>query len=186
MEAELLRVVVAALDRAGIAHMVTGSLASTIHGQPRATRAIDLVIDPTEASIDLLVAEFPTERFYVGDAGLAFARRDMFNVVDVRSGWKVDLIVLEDRPFSRTEFQRRQPAEVAGVSTYIVSAEDSILSKLEWHSMSGSDNQRRDVLEMLVANRDHLDHAYLERWATELAVVDVLHELQAEAAATGQ
>jgi hypothetical protein len=107
MEAELLRTVVAALDAAGIPHMVTGSMASAVHGQPRATRDIDLVIDPEGETIEVLVAAFPPDRFYVGDARTAVAQRDMFNIIDVTTGWKVDFIIRKDRPFSREE--RSQP-----------------------------------------------------------------------------
>jgi len=177
----LLQTVVAALDRAGIPHMVTGSMASAVHGQPRATRDIDLVIDPDVHTIEILVAAFEDERFYVGDARTAVASRDMFNIIDVKTGWKVDLIIRKDRPFSREEFARRQPAVVAGVATYLATPEDAILSKLEWHAMSGSDTQRRDVIEMMVANADSLDLAYLSRWAEELGVATLLGDLWATA-----
>ena len=183
MEAELLRTVVDALDAAGIPHMVTGSLASAIHGQPRATRDIDLVIDPEGEAIEILVASFATDRFYVGDALTAVAHRDMFNVIDTATGWKADLIIRKDRPFSREEFARRQPAMIAGVRTYVSTAEDAILSKLEWHRMSGSDTQRRDVIEMIIANLDTLDRRYLDRWAKGLGLGEVLDNVWDEALA---
>ena len=44
--------IVAALDAAGIPHMVAGSFASTFHGDPRTTQDIDLVIDPTRDTLD--------------------------------------------------------------------------------------------------------------------------------------
>lgn len=181
MEAELLRTVVDALQAAGIPHMVTGSLASAIHGQPRATRDIDLVIDPDGEAIEILVASLPADRFYVGDALTAIARRDMFNVIDTATGWKVDLIIRKDRAFSREEFGRRRPATIAGVRTHVSTPEDAILSKLEWHRMSGSDIQRRDVIEMIIANLDSLDRAYLHHWAEELDLGKVLGDVWDEA-----
>ena len=78
VDTELIRRVVHALDEAGVAHMLTGSLASAYHGEPRATRDIDVVIDPDGGSIELLVEAFPPDRFYVGDAAGAVDRRDMF------------------------------------------------------------------------------------------------------------
>ena len=56
----------------------------------------------------------------------------MFNVIDTASGWKADLIVRKDRPFS--EEANSPPAIGAGflgTPLPVVSAEDSILSKLE-------------------------------------------------------
>ncbi len=47
MQFEFLSRVVALLDNAGIPHMLAGSMASTFHGEPRMTRDIDMVIDPT-------------------------------------------------------------------------------------------------------------------------------------------
>ncbi len=51
---ELLQTVVEALDRAGIPHMVAGSVASTFHGEPRATQDIDFVIDPDATALRAL------------------------------------------------------------------------------------------------------------------------------------
>ncbi len=45
-----------ALDRAGVPHMLAGSFASSLHGTPRATQDVDLVIDPTFQSLDPLLA----------------------------------------------------------------------------------------------------------------------------------
>ncbi len=175
MQQDLLAKVVAALDTAGVPHMVTGSFASTFHGEPRMTRDIDLVIDPDGHDISLFVAQFDPESFYIDDAVAAAARRDMFNVIDVTTGWKVDLIVRKDRPFSIEEFGRRVPVEIFGVRTFVASVEDTILSKLEWSKMSGSDQQRRDVNAVLHIQRPTLDLEYLERWASELGIADELH-----------
>ncbi len=183
VDTEPIRRVVHALDEAGIAHMVTGSLASAYHGEPRATRDIDVVIDPDGGSIELLVEAFPPDRFYVGDAVGAVNRREIFNIVDTRSGWKVDLIVRRSRAFSTTEFERRLPATIAGVATFVTTPEDAILSKLEWQSVSPWDTQRSDVVQMLEANFETLDRAYLYRWAQELAAGPLLEQLWAEAEA---
>ncbi len=135
--ARLLACVVHALDEVGIPHMVSGSVASTRHGQARATQDIDIVIDPLESQIgplvDLLTRQDPGDaELYVDDAHAAWQHRSQFNVIDPATAWKVDLIVRKDRPYSQVEMERRQPATIEGVSLYVVSPEDSILSKLEW------------------------------------------------------
>lgn len=131
--AELLGSIISALDHAGVAHMVAGSVASTFHGEPRSTQDVDLVIDPTSvASLDRFAALLDQDRFYVGNHRAAFAERGMFNVIDTRTGWKVDLIIRRDRPFSRSEFARRRPVRIEGVEVHVASPEDVILAKLEW------------------------------------------------------
>lgn len=179
MQHDLLAKVVAALNSAGIAHMVTGSFASTYHGEPRMTRDIDLVIDPDTTTVSLFVEQFEPGDFYIDDAVSATARRDMFNVIDIKTGWKVDLIIRKDRAFSTTEFGRRLPAVIGGVATYIASAEDSILSKLEWSKTSDSDQQFRDVVAMIRIQRATLDFDYLKHWADELGVADELRSASA-------
>ncbi|MFT7599835.1 MAG: hypothetical protein ACI8TP_002771 [Acidimicrobiales bacterium] len=181
MQHDLLARVVTALDVAGIPHMVTGSFASTFHGEPRMTRDIDLVIDPDTTTIALFVEQFEPEAFYIDNAA-ATASRDMFNVIDVTTGWKVDLIIRKDRPFSLEEFGRRIPVVISGVATFVASVEDTILSKLEWSKTSGSEQQLRDVNAMIQIQRPALDLDYLQRWATELGTVKQLQEaLDAEA-----
>jgi hypothetical protein len=172
--AELLAEIVRALDAAEVPHMVAGSLASTHHGEPRSTQDIDLVIDPSEATLAAFVAGLDSERFYVGDALGALERRDQFNVIDLTTGWKVDLVIRKDRAFSRSELDRRQPVVIAGVSTSVATAEDTILAKLEWAKEGGSERQRRDVVAMLTVQRDTLDTDYLYRWADELGVSEDL------------
>jgi hypothetical protein len=97
MQFEFLSAVVALLDDAEIPHMLAGSMASTFHGEPRMTRNIDMVIDPTLESIGRFVAALDRARYYVDDAVEAVRRRDMCNVIDTETGWKVDLIVRKDR-----------------------------------------------------------------------------------------
>jgi len=101
VQQELLAKVVGALDAAGIKHMVTGSFASTFHGEPCMTQDIEVVIDPDNSTIALFVQQFDPETFDVGNAVSATERRDMFNIIDVTTGWKVDLIIRKDRAFQR-------------------------------------------------------------------------------------
>jgi hypothetical protein len=101
----------------------------------------------------------------------------MFNIIDTVNGWKVDLILRKARPFSREEFTRRRPAELMGVTTWVVSPEDSILSKLEWTKGRQSSMQLQDALHMLILQWDKLDFEYLRRWARQLEIVKELDGL---------
>ena len=172
MQFEFLSTVVGLLDGAGIPHMLAGSMASTFHGEPRMTRDIDMVIDPTPESIDRFVTALDRSRYYVDGAAEAVRGRDMFNMIDTETGWKADLIVRKDRPFSREEFSRRQPAVIGGVELFIATAEDTVVAKLEWQKRSDYERQFRDVVAILAVQ--DLDMGYLRRWAAELGVADSL------------
>ena len=166
--------IIGALNEASIPHMVAGSFASTHHGVPRTTQDIDVIIDPTTAALEKFVANLKPEAYYVSaDAARdALRQRGMFNVIDMGTGWKVDLIVRKARPFSVEEFHRRTPARLLGVDVFIATPEDTILSKLEWASMSGSERQLRDVAGVVEVRRDTLDLDYVERWANALGVIE--------------
>jgi hypothetical protein len=179
-EEHTLRRLVQALDRHGIPYMLTGSVATSYHGRPRATHDADIVIDPTVEQLDLLVRDLDAAGFYVNAAGArtAFDRRRQFNVIESEHGCKIDLILRKDRPFSREEFGRRQRVDLAlGQPVTIVSPEDAILSKLEWAKRSGdSERQMRDAAGVLDIN-PALDRSYIERWAADLGVLDLWQTL---------
>lgn len=171
---DLLTEVVARLDAEGISYMVAGSLSSSFYGEPRGTQDIDLVIDPDAGALARFAHGWDRPRFYVGDAANALGHRSQFNIIDTTTGWKVDLIIRKDRPFSTAEFSRRRPAVLLGVRTFVATAEDTILAKLEWAKQGGSDRQLADVVSILHGMADGLDQAHLDRWAAALEVTDLL------------
>jgi len=174
--ADLLQEVVRALDDTGIQYMLVGSFASTSYGALRATQGIDIVIDPTAAALELFVTAFDDDRVYLSPdaARAAFAARDQFNLIDVTTGWKVDLIIRKERPFSRCEFGRRTRIRMLDVDGWVATAEDTVLAKLEWAAMGDSDRQIIDAATVLSVAAGRLDDAYLDQWAAELGVSELL------------
>ena len=89
----------------------------------------------TAEFLAVIVARFvdglDPDRFYAGNAVVALQHRSMFNVIEPSTGFKADLIFCKDRPFSDSEFRRREPVEVLGVQTAIATVEDTILAGLE-------------------------------------------------------
>jgi hypothetical protein len=171
------------LERLGIPHMLTGSMASSYHGRPRLTHDADVVVDPTAEQLEDLVSSLLAGGHYVDAARArdALRRRLQFNVIDSRSAFKLDLIVRKERPFSRQELDRRRSVDLApGVRVSLASAEDTILSKLEWVKKAGrSEKQIDDAAGVLAVNPD-IDRAYVERWAAELGVSDLWREISDE------
>jgi hypothetical protein len=171
----------ALLTSAGIPFMVSGSLASSFHGRPRATNDFDIVVDPQPDSLDKFVDSLPSDWYISRDAArLALTQRSMFNVLDPEGGWKADLIIRKNRPFSVREFSRVVPATILGINVAVVTPEDSILSKLEWSRESGSERQFRDALDVASLNWKTLDRRYLAQWAKELNIEDLMIRLLRE------
>jgi hypothetical protein len=172
------------LETAGIPFMVAGSHGSSYYGQPRTTNDLDLVIDPTPEQLDRFLALLGDRYYFSPEAAReAFQQRSMFNVIDFDEGWKADLIIRKDRPFSVLEFDRRQLGLLHGCNVPIASAEDVILTKLEWNKITPSDRQLKDALNVVLGQWPRLDQAYLHKWAPALGVVDSLNDLLRKAEA---
>ena len=75
----------------------------------------------------------------------------MFNLMHLDSAIKVDLIVRKNSEYRHAEFERRKSVEFAGISTWITSREDLILSKLVWARDTNSEMQLRDVRTLIAA-----------------------------------
>lgn len=162
------------LESLGVPFMLTGSLALAYYAQPRMTRDIDLVIAVGSVDAQHLARAFSPD-YYVSqeDVARALATEGMFNVIELESVIKADLILRKSHPYRRVEFERRQRVDLAGTLTYIVSPEDLILSKLLWAQPSRSELQLRDVRSLLTSQ---LDMDYLQRWADTLGVKNLLEE----------
>ena len=169
---DVFRRMAGALDRSGIAFMVTGSFASSYHGAPRATQDIDLVISATEDQLRSLAAQLPASEYYVHlDAALKAKRREaMFNIVDLATGWKIDFIFRKSRQFSLAEFERRTIVEFEGMHLPIATAEDVLIAKLEWAKAGESQRQIEDAAGILRVRSGNLDEAYIERWVQQLGL----------------
>jgi hypothetical protein len=179
---EFLVAIAERLETAGVPFMVAGSHGSSFHSQPRTTNDVDFVIDPTPAQLDRFLTLLE-ERYYVSHdaAREALGRRSMFNVIDSEAGWKADLIVRKDRPFSIEELRRRQTHTLHGKSLPIATAEDVILTKLEWNRITPSERQLRDALNVATAQWPTLDRDYLRKWAAQLGVSEPLEQLLRDA-----
>jgi hypothetical protein len=115
-QSELLKLVARRLEAAGIDYMITGSVVSSLQGEPRATHDIDVVVAvDTDAAAAALRAAFPEPDFYLEEAAVreAIATHGMFNLIDTREGDKVDFWLLTDDAFDRARFGRRYVANAS-------------------------------------------------------------------------
>lgn len=184
---DLLRRVLEVLDQAGIESMLTGSLASSLQGEPRSTHDIDLVIAvprrPAEAA-QTLARAFPAPDFHFDEQAAlrAIASRAMFNLIDVRGGGRVDFWLLTDEPFDRSRFSRKVAEAAEGLEFKVSRPEDTVLMKLKWAAEAGGGERHfHDALRVYEVQHGMLDHAYLDRWAQTLGVTALLSRLRDEA-----
>ncbi|MHC4813343.1 MAG: hypothetical protein ACYTFN_09645 [Planctomycetota bacterium] len=176
------------LDALGIAHMVCGSVASSLQGEPRSTYDVDFVVDLTASLVPEIETAFGSE-FHVDAAAIRWAvdNASSCNIIHKDTAIKVDFFVLRPRRFSREELSRRLSC-VAAVAPerrlFVATPEDMVLTKLEWYRRGGetSERQWRDVTGVLKSQANRLDEAYMERWANELEIADLLARAIAQSA----
>ncbi len=167
---KLLEKISTGLEAVDVPYMIVGSFASAYHGIPRSTQDLDIVVSLDSQSLDRMLSRLSEPDCYLSRDAAEQALKDQgqFNLIDSRTGWKVDFIICKDREFSRQELARRQRAELEGCEVFIATPEDTIISKLEWAKDSHSERQLRDVAGILDVHGDQLDHAYLQSWLKKL------------------
>ncbi len=173
-ELDIVRDVSLRLEQGGFAYMLTGSMAMNYYAQPRMTRDIDLVVALAPADTDTVIRLF-TPEYYVSREAVSssIAHESLFNLIHQESVIKVDCIVRKRSPYRRAEFERRQRITIEDFSTWIVSKEDLIISKLWWAKDSHSELQLRDVKNLAGTG---CDTAYIKRWTNELGLLSLWQE----------
>jgi hypothetical protein len=180
----LLKKVIQVLDQAGIKYMITGSIVSSLQGEPRSTHDIDMVIAIRKPEVKKLVEAFPPPDFYIDEDSIldAINRQNMFNLIDVNAGDKVDFWILTNEPFDQSRFSRKISEEFMRLKMPVSSPEDTILAKLRWAKLSGgSEKQFTDALRVYEVQYEKLDIDYLEQWVKKLNVESLWKRLVDEA-----
>lgn len=183
MEPDQIRVlalVAQRLEALQVPYVVSGSIALEVHGFPRATADIDVVLELELSQVGRLVAAFGADFSCDEDEVREAIRfRKMFNLIHLETLVKVDGILRKPTAFQQEMFARRQRRRVPGTTqdVWMITAEDLVIAKLSWASDSHSELQLRDVRGILdlVPN---LDTEYLEHWTRELGLQGLLEEVR--------
>ncbi|MBU1298462.1 MAG: hypothetical protein KJ963_08550 [Bacteroidetes bacterium] len=180
---DALEPVVKAFEDLGILYYISGSVASSVYGIARATMDIDLVSDCRQNQVNLLVKKLKTNYFIdenmISDA---IKNNSSFNLIHLDTMLKIDVFILKERSFQKMAFERKRKDSISdepdSVKVYFCSAEDIILSKLEWYKSGGcvSERQWKDVVGVIKVQGDLLDKAYLWYWSKDLGVDDLLEK----------
>lgn len=175
------------LDALGVRFYIGGSLASSVHGVPRASIDADVVADLEAAHVTPLVARLQ-DGYYLdeGRVRAAVEARRSFNAIHLASMFKIDVFAAKRRPYDREAMGRARPETLDETSCArpfpVASAEDTILAKLEWFRLGQevSERQWSDVVGVLRTSASRLDPAYLRKWAAAIGVLDLLERAEAE------
>ena len=172
--------VVTVLEALDVVYYIGGSVASMAHSEHRETADVDIVADLRPEHVPPLVNKL-ADGFYVDEQaiGQAIRRHESFNVFHLNTMYKVDVFPLKPGAYDQVAAARRQRETVAtepALDAFVASPEDVVLAKLRWFRLGGdvSDRQWRDITGVLKVQVFDLDFDYLQRWALELGVSDLL------------
>lgn len=177
--------VVEACDQLGIAYYVGGSLASSLHGVPRATNDVDVIAALRPHHADELT-KLLSETYYI-DARMivdSLRRNQSANLIHLATMVKIDLYGEQSMPFTTEALDRAGHETMPGWPHPIrfATAEDILLAKMTWYRAGGEQSERQwgDLLGILRVQEDVLDHAYIARWLDRLNVRDIYNRLSSQ------
>jgi hypothetical protein len=163
------------LNRAGVAWMAVGSVASNAYGQFRTTNDVDLIvlISPTQGAA--LAAAFPLEEFYcppidVIEAEAGRPERGHFNLIHHDTAFKADIYVAKPDSLQNWALQHRRELTADNVPIWIAPPEYVIIGKLEFFREGGSEKHLRDIRGMLKGTP--IDRAFLEKEIAKRGLID--------------
>ncbi len=170
-----------AFEKLGIPYYIGGSVASSAYGIARSTMDVDMVSDLNPEHVRPL-ARMLEFAYYVDEDMILEAIRSgsSFNMIHLETMLKIDVFIARNTPYDIETFKRRRSdtlhEEPCAGKFYLASPEDIVLNKLTWFRLGGdvSDRQWNDVLGVLKVQKESLDTVYLQHWASELEIEDLL------------
>lgn len=170
------RLVLDALDAAGVDYLIGGAMALWAWGEPRTTADLDLVIDLPIESMAALSSELEQRAMLVPvDIMLDLLIEDRadlpINAIHMTSGYKAEMFLFKPGDALRQSgLQRRRLVDLGPAlgPVYVHSPEDLILNKLRFYRISQQTKHVRDIASIVLSQAEALDMAYIERWVQTL------------------
>jgi hypothetical protein len=177
----VIRKFVCAIDDLAIPYYIGGSIASIVYGKARTTRDVDFVLTVRDADAQRLVERLDSE-FHIDLVAVqrSISTGDCFNALELEAIFQADVFTPRPTPWIEEQFARRQLHRLGAgnqfVEVYLCSPEDVILNKLEWFRLGNevSRLQWEDAVGVLTVQTQRLDNGYLDRWAEQLKLQELL------------
>lgn len=181
------RLIVDALEAAGVEYLLGGSVALWAWGEMRTTMDVDVVVNLPDQAIELFSAELLKRDMMVPPDIMrdiiAETRTDLpINAVHPFSGYKANIYpVRPNNPLREAAFERRRVVDLGGSvgKVYVHSPEDLILFKLQYYTIRHQTKHARDICSILASGHS-LDTAYLMQWIDRLGLSAVWREIESQ------
>jgi hypothetical protein len=171
------------LESIGIPYVLVGSLASNTYGIVRATQDADFVIQPSPGQFPLLLSSLGAT--YEADPQIQFetvtGTQKRF-VREKSTGFVLEFFQLSQDPHDQARFARRQKLDVVGRDAWVLTAEDVLVTKLNWLNRANRAKDLLDIRAVISVQADNLDWPYIESWCDAHGSRPLLEKIRAELA----
>jgi len=165
-KANLFLVFLERLNRGNFPYMVTGSVASTIYGEPRVTNDIDIVVEIALSDAAGLLRLFEPDRFYCPPQTVveteAGSKSGHFNIIHHTTGFKADIYPASGEELDLWAMGHRQKVKIEDCDVWLAPPEYVIIRKLQYYSEGRSEKHLRDIKRMLHVLGLSIDTAELQ------------------------
>ena len=168
---EAITKVIEALNEIGVSYMLVGSFSSMYYSFPRSTTDADFVVGTQDLDIHRLATTLGTQFKFDRQLSFETIGGSIKTEIEIEdTPFRIEIFRLTNEPFDQSRFERRRKIILFGKQVWIPTVEDVILQKLIWDRPK----DREDVAGVIEANRQSLDHEYLQFWASRLKLTDAL------------
>lgn len=172
--------VAAIFDGLNIDYLVGGSVASSLHGIPRATQDVDMLARMTPRDVRPFLNALE-DKYYAAESAIreAVSRGSSFNIIHLDSMFKIDIFVCTGEELLTQEMSRAKRlviSEETGQTLVVADSADIVIQKLLWYEQGGgvSERQWNDVIGVLKVCGEDIDMVYLRKWAGVKGLTELL------------
>ena len=153
--------VVAALTRSGVAHVVVGSFARNFQSFPRSTKDADIVLAVDAPGLSRFETELGGD--FSLDPQTTFETNTgtfRHTLIHKETEFKTELFLLSQDAFDQERFRRRKVFNFNGHSSFVLTAEDVIVTKVRWARAKDVE----DIRDVIAVKGSTLDWNYIHHW----------------------
>ena len=172
--------VIDALQALDIPYILVGSLASNLYGIPRSTKDADFSVQVGAGGIRAIVARLGSQFRLDPQVSFETVTGTMRYVVNVAENpYRIEFFCMNDDPFARERFARRQRSPFLGRQAFVPTPEDVVVMKLRWALSLNRPKDAEDARGIIAVQGDRLDWNYIRRWCDAHGTRELLDKVRA-------
>ncbi len=171
LQPDLIDIFILPLIKGKVDYFITGSVASTLYGEPRLTHDIDLVLILPQSHIAKFISLFNESDYYcppkeIIQIELSRSTFAHFNLIHHDTGYKADIY-----PFTGDELHswaiknRRKICLKSNVDIWVAPPEYVIIKKLYYYQEGGSQKHLSDIKKIIDSHDVKVDMTIIEEWS---------------------